>query len=277
MGFFRRKRLEGKTAQEWYELATLEINPEMKVKHYSKCLEIDSYRADAWCNLGSALTNLKRYEEAMNCYDKALKTRLTHAIVPIWSWHGKGKVLKDLGRLEEALTSFDKALELNPEGAKAFHVGVWSDKGDTLRNLGRYEEAIGCYEKALEINPQSFFSAFTPSKIGIDMLNLDRMMETTPPLSLYLNLALSWIESGNALRNLRRCEEAIECYDKALGVYPPLSNVCWFEKGVTFNYLKRYEEAIRCFDEALKINPEDGSAKNNKKIAEERLRQEKEK
>lgn len=171
MGFFRKKKLEGKTAQEWLELAFRETDPEMRVRYYSKCLEIAPNRADAWFNMGEALRNLRRYKEAINC--------------------------------------FDKALEINPKD-KFICRAVWPSKGGTLLDLGRYEEAVICYDNALKHDSKS-----------------------------------------------------------------PVSVFRWNNKGVALNRLGRYAEAIRCFDEALNINPEDEAAKSNKKIAEEKLRQEK--
>lgn len=61
---------------------------------------------------------------------------------------------------------------------------------------------------------------------------------------------------GNFLYSLRRYEEAIACYDKALEIdanyaYP------WYNKGNSLAKLERYEEAIACYDNALTVSPND--------------------
>jgi len=72
MGLFGKKKIEGKTAEEWFELAHSEKNLEKQIDYYTKCLELDPNNLDAWHNKGFALAVLKKYEKAIRCYDKAL-------------------------------------------------------------------------------------------------------------------------------------------------------------------------------------------------------------
>jgi len=51
----------------------------------------------------------------------------------------------------------------------------------------------------------------------------------------------------------------------------PKDAVAWHNRGLALDELGRYEEAIRCYDTALGINPEDAIAWDNKIIAEEKL------
>ncbi|WP_423869332.1 tetratricopeptide repeat protein [Bradyrhizobium sp.] len=46
--------------------------PEEAVTHYRKATEIDSRRAVAFCNLGGALNQLKRFDEAFAALDRAI-------------------------------------------------------------------------------------------------------------------------------------------------------------------------------------------------------------
>ena len=74
MGLFGfKKRIEGKTAKEWFDLGLKKKNPKKKIEYYSKCPELDPKNAVAWNNKGFALYDLGRYEEAIRYYDKALK------------------------------------------------------------------------------------------------------------------------------------------------------------------------------------------------------------
>jgi len=66
-----KKRIEGKTAEEWFELGLKEKDPKKQIEYYSKCL--DPKDAVAWHNKGLALYDLGRYEEAIRCYDKVLE------------------------------------------------------------------------------------------------------------------------------------------------------------------------------------------------------------
>jgi tetratricopeptide (TPR) repeat protein len=58
-----------------------------------------------------------------------------------------------------------------------------------------------------------------------------------------------WGLQANALIALARYAEALACLEKILELAP--SPVAWYEKGLCCRYLRRYEEAIKCFDKAL--------------------------
>jgi len=68
------------------------------------------------------------------------------------------------------------------------------------------------------------------------------------------------------LASLGNYEEAIQWYDKVLGINPTdlsaLNN-----KGVALYNLGYYEEAIQWYDKVLDIDPNDSDAKYNKNIA----------
>jgi tetratricopeptide (TPR) repeat protein len=95
-----------------------------------------------WYNKGTALGELGKYEEAIECYGKALKIDPNHAD----AWCNKGNALDKLGKYEGAIECCDKALKINPNFA-----GAWYNKGWTLDELGRHKEAQECFERAREL------------------------------------------------------------------------------------------------------------------------------
>lgn len=101
--------------------------------------------AVAWNDKGNALYSLGSFDEAIDCYGKAIK------IDPLFAaaWNGKGVALMGMSRYEDALLAFDKALEAD----LAYSI-AWNGKGWGLYKTGRYEDAIGCYDRAIEINPR---------------------------------------------------------------------------------------------------------------------------
>ena len=62
---------------------------------------------------------LKRYDEAIVAYDKALALKPDLA----GAWLGRGNVFYDLKRHDEAFAAYDKALALKPDLAKGL---AWS-------------------------------------------------------------------------------------------------------------------------------------------------------
>ena len=95
-------------------------------------------------NKGVTLHELKRYDEAIVHYDKALGLKPEYAE----AWSNKGVTLHELKRYDEAIAHYDKALSLKPGFAEA-----WSNKGVTLNEFKRFDEAIAHYDKALSLKP----------------------------------------------------------------------------------------------------------------------------
>ena len=73
------------------------------------------------------LSALGRKEEAILCYDEALKIGPKDA----HAWVNKGKALSELGRYQEAIVCYDRALEIDGRLTNA-----WLNKGDALSDNG---------------------------------------------------------------------------------------------------------------------------------------------
>jgi tetratricopeptide (TPR) repeat protein len=74
-----------------------------------------------------------------------------------------------------------------------------------------------------------------------------------------------WNVKGLALSVLKRYDEAIKCYDSALEHYPRDTRI-WNNKGVDLANAGEHIEAIRCFDIAIDIDPQDASSWCNKGV-----------
>ena len=73
-----KKKIEGKTAEEWYGLAVSETDPEKKIEYFDKVLKLKPDFAGVWNLRGLEYVILKRYEEAIASFDKALEIRPTY-------------------------------------------------------------------------------------------------------------------------------------------------------------------------------------------------------
>src|SRR5262249_54516326 len=93
---------------------------------------------------GDVLQHLRRYDEALASYDRAL------AISPqlAEAWGGRADALSALKRSDDAFAAYDKALALKPD-----MVEVWVRRGHSAVGLRLFEEARFAYEKALAIKP----------------------------------------------------------------------------------------------------------------------------
>jgi tetratricopeptide (TPR) repeat protein len=73
-GLFK-KKVEGKTVEEWYALAVSETDPEKKIEYFDKVLKLKPDFAGVWNLRGLEYVILKRYDEAIASFDKALEIR----------------------------------------------------------------------------------------------------------------------------------------------------------------------------------------------------------
>jgi protein O-GlcNAc transferase len=178
----------------------------------SQALKLDAKSAPVHSNLGNALFKLKRHQEAVASYDRAL------AIKPdsVEALYNRGLALFELKRHQEALASYDRALAFNPDFAEALN-----NRGNALLELRRHGEAIASYDRALAFKPDNAEALYNR---GNALLELERHEEAVASydraLALKSDDAEALYNRGNALLELQRYEEAIKEFERLLSVKP---------------------------------------------------------
>lgn len=81
----------------------------------------------AWNNKGLALATLGKFDEAIFCYDEALKIDLMLKE----AWYNKGRALALKGEHKKAIENYTKALEIDPNYADA---STWMEESRRLLN-----------------------------------------------------------------------------------------------------------------------------------------------
>lgn len=128
-------------------------NYEKAVEYYSLHLQKHS-SPEAYNNRGNAYIDLKKYNEAIADFTKALELKPDYAE----AYLNRGTVYDELKKYNEAIADYSKAIELKPDYDLAYN-----DRGLTYYHLQKYEEAIDDYKKTIQINP---FSQATKNNIG---------------------------------------------------------------------------------------------------------------
>jgi hypothetical protein len=113
-------------------------------------LAINPDSADVLINRANGLVALKKFDDALATFHKALTIDPRHVIGHI----GRGSALFRLKRYPEALDSYEKAVAIAPGQAQGYN-----NRALALAMLGRYDEAFASYDKALEIDP-NFVEAY---------------------------------------------------------------------------------------------------------------------
>jgi len=211
--------------------------------------------AEALFNSVNTLHELKRFEQALACFDLALKVRPDYAE----ALSNRGGTLHALKRFEEALASFDRALKLRPDYPAALY-----NRGLVLHALKRFEEALASYEGALNMHPDHAEALLCR---GLVLHDLTRFEEALASYQSALNVRPTYPEalfnSGNTLHELKRFEQALACFDLALKIRPDYAEVL-SDRGLALHELKRFEEALTSYEAALEMQPNYAEAHCNR-------------
>ena len=137
---------------------------EQAITCYDMVLKNDPKCAEAYCMKAISLRNRKEYDNAIKCFDKALKIKPDYA----FALQYKGSALeaiaatKDKSKLEEAIQCYEDALELDPElklcqpsmvRLSKFHKKVYCNNvRATIWKENEYDQA--CYHAICENNPK---------------------------------------------------------------------------------------------------------------------------
>jgi tetratricopeptide (TPR) repeat protein len=168
-------------------------------------------------SLGTALRHLKRFEEALKVFVKAVQLRPDKAEL----WVGLGRALVDLDRGAEALLTFQHALTLNPRNWDAAH-----ESGTLLNRAGRREEALAHFRRCAELTPNN------PADRATTFNNI-----------------------GNVLQALGRSGEALHWLDRALDERPDFVQAI-SNKAIALGQMRRFDEALAAYARVRAIDPD---------------------
>ncbi|MDD4750105.1 MAG: tetratricopeptide repeat protein [Methanosarcinaceae archaeon] len=223
----------------------------------------DREKASEWIDKGIVLQKLRKYEEALEAFNKAIEFEPEDA----FAWCNKGIVLQKLRKYEEALEAFKKAIEINPEYIKELHrkgislnikikpnIEVLLNKGDSLYNRGMYGEALKAYEEAIKIKPKYFSAWYNKGIILLKLNKYDKALKAfDKAIEIKPEYGAAWCNKGVALGELQRGEDALEAFNKAIE-FEPEDALAWCNKGIVLIELERYWEALEASKKAVDLN-----------------------
>jgi tetratricopeptide (TPR) repeat protein len=222
---------------------------------YDKALTLKSDLADAHNNRGIALARLQRRDEALTSYDRAIALKPDYA----QAYNNRGTVLSDQKRTAEAMADFSKAIALDPFYAKAF-----DNRAGVLAELGRQDEALQDHDRAIACHPEA---ADSHDKRGGVLIALGRAQEALESYDRAIardpNLSSAHDGHGTALAMLRRPQDALESHDRALTLDPG-SAIAHNNRGAALASLGRAAEALAAHDRALALDPNAAAAHSNR-------------
>lgn len=219
-------------------------DPALAEHFIRSALSVNPNVAEAHSNLGNALKELHRFDEALESYKAALKLQADDAD----THYNRGIVLQALQRQEEALESYDRALALNPGDEQA-----WNNRAVALKDLGRYQEALESVDHALALNAHNVEAHNNRGNILNDAEDAEAALAAYElALGLFPDYADAWYNRGRALQALARLEEAVKSYGKAIELNPGLARA-FNNRATALRRLKRPQEALLDCQQAIAL------------------------
>lgn len=115
-----------------------------KLKEAETGVSINEKEVEENFNEGNALMEIEMFEDALKCFDNAIKGNGKNSLL----WFSRAMALKKLSRFELAIKSFDQALAINPAFSDA-----WYNKAACLSKLNKLEDALDCFNEIVDIDP----------------------------------------------------------------------------------------------------------------------------
>jgi tetratricopeptide (TPR) repeat protein len=183
-----------------------------RITFWQDCVSKSPGKARPYNNLGVALADRGRHEEAIQNYRKAIELdpRYQDPVENI------GLSLAEQGKMEESIAYFLKALEMDPQNYKTLN-----NLGASLIVLERRQEAIQSLSESLRLNP---YYAQAHNNLGVALSQEGRLEEAIDHFSTAVQLDPEYVQAltslGIILADQGRHEEAIEQFSVALKVNP---------------------------------------------------------
>jgi tetratricopeptide (TPR) repeat protein len=217
------------------------------IPYYDKAIELNPNNDEAYYYRALTNYNLEAFEKTLPDFDKAIA--LNPDVASMYHWRGEAKY--SLNLYEDAILDFSKSLELNKNDGNSFN-----GRANSYYMLKKYKEARIDYTKAMEFLPDK---AHTYQRWrGICNYNLNDTQEALNDFKAFLvkdsNDSYILLMTGHSLYVLEDYQQAIEYYNKAIGIVPDYTEAFYW-RGYSYFNLGKKAEAKRDVDKAISLDP----------------------
>jgi predicted O-linked N-acetylglucosamine transferase (SPINDLY family) len=198
--------------------------------------------------LGVGLLNIKKYQEAVYSFNRALILKPDY----VDAYFNLGKTQRAMGKYSDAIDSYSKCIEMDK-----FYLDAYNNIGTVyLEDLHEYEKSVIYFEKFISLSPLSFIGYFN---LGNALKVLKRYEEALANYERAIQInpayAEAFLNCGVIFSELKRYEEALANYERAIQINPAYAEA-YLKAGAIFNELKRFEEALANCERAIQIKPD---------------------
>jgi Flp pilus assembly protein TadD len=195
------------------------------IELFNHALHITKDNALAHSNLGLALFEEGKTEEAVDHYNKAIRLKPDYAD----AYNNRGTAYAHLGQQQRAIEDFNQVIRLQPDYAVAYY-----NRGFIYSELGQYQRAIEDYNQAIRQQPD-YADAYNNRGIiycvlGQYQLAIENCNEA---ILLRPDYADAYNNRGISYAKLGQYQRAIENYTEAIRLKPDYADA-YNNRGLTY-------------------------------------------
>jgi len=209
-------------------------------------------------NLGTALREQQRYDEAIVHHQKAIALKPDYAP----AHNNMGAALRAAGRLDEAVASYRQALALKPDFASASY-----NLANALLEQGKTGDSVESFRRALRDNPNSVEAH---NNLGIALAQRGDLAGAMNAFRAALAIDARSVHAlrnlGNLLYDAGQRVEGLAHLERAVAIAPQEPEAI-FDIGTLQLQEQNFTAAAARFESALKVRPDWAEAHNNLGIA----------
>lgn len=241
------------------------------------------------CNKGVALYEEERFDDAVDCYNKALELdpgclfacvskalsilkmgKPNEALqiledfdvqeddpLASWAFFKRATLLYELGKPNEAISYLDRVRHSDPDYADSrFNKAVILEQYYTThKDISKIEECLHCYDEAVSSRSDHADAMYNK---GLFLVKLQRPEEALESFKSAIKASPDFAEAydslGSVLNSMGRYKEAISYYRKAIRINPYFA-VALYNMANTLYHLDNIEKARQTLIEAVMLDP----------------------
>ena len=237
-------------------LAGMKKNEEA-IDCYKKAIVMQPFKPEIFFNMGRVYDELNQYEKAIESYEKAIRldANYTKALI------NQGASLREVKRYQEAKKSIEKALRINPKIAEA-----WVNAGLIHQEIKEFELAKKCYSNALEIDPENAEANYN---LGLLYFNIQEFVLAIKQFEKSANknnhILSSIVHLGKIYYNYKNYKKSFFYFKKAYRIDKHnIDNI--INIGLILFAIKRYKLSYKYINYSFEIDNKNLNASYNKAI-----------
>lgn len=122
-------------------------------------VEKDELSAQEWHERGVVFAESGNYDEAIRCYDEAIRLKPEVLIVHL----SRGVALRLKGDLNSAINAFSEIIRINPNYALAYN-----NRGEMYRLKNETDDAIADFTKAIQVDSEYYYGYYSRGRAFLD-------------------------------------------------------------------------------------------------------------